>query len=401
MWVCPREHWLADVNAGEDFLTSLTEWEIKVAAYEVASGVKISEAMRVVTIMDHAPDAVKSVLRLSPLEQRRNVDALTLWIRGSSCAAPGLFQGSVPMQVGAVNDGDKSTGDKGKGKGTRAVTAARARNETFGTVVNNKYKSKVFVHIARSGDTNSQIVELGWHNRRKVQQWLGSLSLNLKLRMSKQHNGVTSTVKTWTWPRRVGAFAAMNTPRGPAGTLLVDSGADDHICHPDFAKESPLKKSVKLTLADLQGNPLSHHGTRHVNLRVGTQGQRANIVFQIAAISDNILSLGKLLRNRFVFSLKEENDSIMVHQNDPTTTVPLFLHRTSLRIRANRTVRHVSPVVEDDMPLRLSSRSPLKLLTVLWMSWHYLKQGTKLDTWTRLRETRVRAGTRAKIAGGD
>ena len=51
---CPREHWLADVNVGKEFLTSLIEWEIKVAAYEVASADKISEAVRVATIMDHA-----------------------------------------------------------------------------------------------------------------------------------------------------------------------------------------------------------------------------------------------------------------------------------------------------------------------------------------------------------
>ena len=44
--VCPREHWLADVNADKDFLTSLIEWEIKVAAYEVANGDKISKAVR-------------------------------------------------------------------------------------------------------------------------------------------------------------------------------------------------------------------------------------------------------------------------------------------------------------------------------------------------------------------
>ena len=94
----------------------------------------------------------------------------------------------------------------------------------------------------------------------------------------------------WNWIRRVAVFAAMNTPRGPAGTMLVDSGADDHNCHPEFAKESPLKRSVKLTLRDVQGNPLSHHGTRHVNLRVGTQGQRANIDFQIADISDDRLN---------------------------------------------------------------------------------------------------------------
>ena len=74
--------------------------------------------------MDHAPDAVKSMLRLSPLEQRRSVDALKLWIRESSYATPRLSQVSMPMQVGAVSDGgkgkkvkSKSTGDKGKGKG--------------------------------------------------------------------------------------------------------------------------------------------------------------------------------------------------------------------------------------------------------------------------------------------
>ena len=56
-------------------------------------------------------------------------------------------------------------------------------------------------------------------------------------------------------------FAVLNNPRGPVCTLLVDSGADDHICHPDFAKEFPLKKSAGVTLRDVQGNPLSHHGT--------------------------------------------------------------------------------------------------------------------------------------------
>ena len=45
------------------------------------------------------------------------------WILESSYATPGLFQGSVPMPVGAVNDGGKGkkgkskmTGDKGKDK---------------------------------------------------------------------------------------------------------------------------------------------------------------------------------------------------------------------------------------------------------------------------------------------
>ena len=37
-------------------------------------------------------------------------------------------------------------------------------------------------------------------------------------------------------------FTTMSSPRGLAGTVLVDSGADDHIGHPGWAKESPLEK---------------------------------------------------------------------------------------------------------------------------------------------------------------
>ena len=179
-------------------------------------------------------------------------------------------------------------------------------------------------------------------------------------------------------------FAALNNPRGPAGTLLVDSGADDHICHPDFAKEFPLKKSAGVTLRDVQGNPLSHYGTRHFNLSVGTRRQRTNIDFQIADISDNIISLEKLLRNGFVFNFRGENDSIMYHHRDRTTTVPLFLHKNSLRIRTNPSVHHVSPVMEDDMPVRLSCQSPLGLLDRRLDELALPKHGTKLDKWTRI-----------------
>ena len=86
--------------------------------------------------------------------------------------------------------------------------------------------------------------------------------------------------------------------------LLVDSGADDHLCHPEFAKESlHLKSAQDLTLRDVQGNTLSHHGTRHVNVTVGTQGHRANIDFQVVDILDNKISFEKLFRNGFVFRL--------------------------------------------------------------------------------------------------
>ena len=62
-------------------------------------------------------------------------------------------------------------------------------------------------------------------------------------------------------------------------------------------------------LRDVQGNALSHKGTRHVDDGGDAGAANANINFQVADISDNALSLGKLLRNGFVFRLYGENDS--------------------------------------------------------------------------------------------
>ena len=74
----------------------------------------------------------------------------------------------------------------------------------------------------------------------------------------------------------------------------------------------------------------------------------------------------------------------MYHHRDPTTTVPLFLHKNSLKIRANPIAHHVSPVMEDDMPVRLSGQSPLRLLDRLLDELELPKHGTKLDKWTRI-----------------
>ena len=250
--VCPRDQWLADVSAGKDFLTSLIEWEIKVAAYEVASGDRISEAVRVATIMDHASDAVKSMLRLSLLGQRRSVDALKLWIRESSFATPGLFHGSSPVQVGAVSDGkkgkSKSTGDKGKGKGKGKDNNNHRSND------GDKAKGRDYWNSVQQ---QAQLQGYCSH----CSNWCHKRA-DCRTRLAQGTNGAVACVQEpesevdgvqaaqWSDADSDGAdldspswcLAALNNPRGLAGTLLVDSGADDHIRHPDFAKEFPMKK---------------------------------------------------------------------------------------------------------------------------------------------------------------
>ncbi len=240
------------------------------------------------TIMDQAPDAVKSMHFANRLW---NSGAMLMrWKCGSVNRVTPRWGSSKDrfrckselstMAAGARRARARGPATKARAKGrtrarTRAVTAARARNVTVGTVVNKRADCRT----------------------RLAQQKIGAVA-------GVQEPGVTGYgINSAQWSD-------------------VDSDADDHICHTDFARES--ERSAKLTLRDVQGNPLSHHGTRHVDLRVGTQGHRANIDFQIADVSGNILSLGKLLKKGCVFSLKGENDSIMYHQSDPTTTVPFF-----------------------------------------------------------------------------
>ena len=313
--VCPRDRRLVDVSAGKDFLTSLIEREIKVAAYEVASGDRISEA---VSGDDHGSRAGcskidASIISSGTATQCRCVEAVdrrvklchawTLSSKGRCRCKSELSVAAARARRVRANPPETKARAKAKARtrtSTRAMTETRTRNAMTGTMVSGKRYSRATVHIARSGATNVRIVEIDWLNRKMV-LWPAFKNQNLKLRMPSDADSDGADLDSSSW-----CFAALNNPRGPAGTLLVNSGSDDHICQPDFSKEFPLKKSAGVALRDVQGNPLSHHGTRHVNLSVGTRGQRANIDFQVAHISDNILSLGKLLRNEFVFSLRRE-----------------------------------------------------------------------------------------------
>ena len=94
--VCPRQHWLANASAGKDFLTSLIEWETKSATF--------CECRQSWTML---LSLWKRRAMSSPLDQRRGVDALKLWIREASFVLPGFFQGQVPMQVNAVGGWQK------------------------------------------------------------------------------------------------------------------------------------------------------------------------------------------------------------------------------------------------------------------------------------------------------
>ena len=96
--------------------------------------------------------------------------------------------------------------------------------------------------------------------------------------------------------------------------MSVDSGADDHVCPLSFASWLPAeprwhaaKAEGKDNLYDAQGALLKDGGTRTVPLLLGPEGQRAKVTFRVTTVRNPILSLGKLLREGFEFSLKSDS----------------------------------------------------------------------------------------------
>ena len=119
-----------------------------------------------------------------------------------------------------------------------AMTETKPRDGTTGTVVSNMRSSRATVsHCSKSGHKRADC------RTRLPQQKNGAVAgaqepeseaEDVKAAQWSDADSDGADLNSSSW-----CFAALNNPRGPAGTLVVDSGADDHICHPDFAKEFP------------------------------------------------------------------------------------------------------------------------------------------------------------------
>ena len=92
----------------------------------------------------------------------------------------------------------------------------------------------------------------------------------------------------------------------------------------------------------------------------------------------------------------------MPHRNDPTTTVPLVLHKNSLHIRPRPLAHHVRLVAAEDIPVRLSTRSPTDLLDHGLDELAVPNHGTKLNkrTLVEQRENELLRVREAQAAHG-
>ena len=97
------------------------------------------------------------------------------------------------------------------------------------------------------------------------------------------------------WIFAVGASSGRNA------RILVDRGADEHVCPTDFASATPLGPTKGSMLYDAQGDVIGDHGTRTVCMRLGPEGQSVGAGFSVTNVKSPILSMVKLVNQGYKF----------------------------------------------------------------------------------------------------
>ena len=67
----------------------------------------------------------------------------------------------------------------------------------------------------------------------------------------------------------------MNASSGRNAGILVDSGADEHVCPTDFASATHLGPAKGDTFYDAQGDMIEAHGTRTVYMKLGRRSSES------------------------------------------------------------------------------------------------------------------------------
>ena len=130
------------------------------------------------------------------------------------------------------NKGKHGDGSKGKDRDSNWNTSQQAA------------QIQGFVFTVRCGTTHVQSADNDWLNSTKLVQLLKFQNTRKKV----AHRCIGAMLKMMNWRSIRRVSAAVTTPTGLAGTLLVDSGAYDNFSHPEFAKECPSKKNTRLML---------------------------------------------------------------------------------------------------------------------------------------------------------
>ncbi|CAK0836065.1 unnamed protein product [Prorocentrum cordatum] len=402
----PQDKWAKCRESGIDFFQSLTAWEAIAAECVDQSGEAVSDNVRVSVLL--VPEGVKLTFSAARSHIRGYYN------QGRTFTHVPDTGGVAPMQVDAVRGGPptgKSQGKVGK-TGNTDKSGRTGKNLKGGKDAKTKSKNRDGKHGHGKGQTEYFEGERGYcgkwgHKRADCRK--------KKADDAKKETGNTRAVQGDAAAAGSGqqqsdgsvraasgyydgvpdgwVFAVSATTDGKVarvgGSILIDSGSDDHLCRHKFVPEAPVNSAAEAPrLFDVQQKPLPTAGLRGVEMTM-QEGIKATADFLVADVNDDPLSMGELLRQGFKFNLSLEDGLYMTKGH---RSVRLELERNSLRLpiapagpaAAAHHCRGAAEQQEAATAPVLTAESSVGALRTRLRELFMPIYGTKLELWERL-----------------
>ncbi|CAK0881954.1 unnamed protein product, partial [Prorocentrum cordatum] len=301
-----------------------------VAEYVDQSGEAVSDNVRVSVLLEHAPDPYREVLRQAPDEVKLTFGAARSHIRGyynqgrTFTHVPDVG-GVVPMQVDAVraqlpngkasgkgktHKSDKSGGKSGRNqKGKDSKTKSKGRDGGKHGKNQTEYCDGECGYCGKWGHNRASCRKGKADDPKKEPGHTRAVQGDAVSSSGQQPSDGTVKAASGHYDGKPDGwvFAVTAQTDGKAakvgGSILIDSGSDDHLCRHRFVPEAPISAAADAPrLFDVQQRPPPTAGLRGVEMTM-KEGITATADFLVADVNDDLLSMGKLLRQIFRFNL--------------------------------------------------------------------------------------------------
>ncbi|CAK0863635.1 unnamed protein product, partial [Prorocentrum cordatum] len=355
-----QDKWANNREAGIDLFQSFTAWEAIVAEYVGQSGEAVSDNVRASVLLERAPDPYREVLRQAPEKVKLTFGAGRSHTRGyynqgrTFTHVPDVG-GVALMQVDAVRAQLPSGKASGKGKthkagksggkpgryekGKDSKTKCRGRDGGKCAKNQTEYFDGERGYCGKWGHKRADCRKKKADDSKKEPGHTRAVQGDATSSSGQQPaDGTVKAASGYYDGKPDGRAFAVTAQTGgkttkAGGPILIDSGSDDHLCRHRFVPEAPISAALDAPRhCDVQQRPLPTAGLKGVEMAM-KEGITATADFLVADVNDDLLSMGKLLRQGFRFNLSLEDGLYMAKGH---RSVQLTLERNSLRLRLSR-----------------------------------------------------------------
>ena len=336
----PKARWEKMHVEGKDIFDMLTAWEKDVAQYRMASGSELQQEVQVATVLEHAPATYRDVLKIVPMGARQTYPALRAYLREWCLSQRGYddlgMKTGSPMDVGQVKGkGKKGKGDKdkGKGKGDKGKTKKGGGKHDATKPAADQYFAGECGYCGRWGHKRADCKKRARDTAGKpgggqtaavaADEETSSFTTSSTRQVTTSYVEEQADADISLW---IFAVASVGDRARDPARILVDSGADEHVCPWDYAGGAVTGPALGGKLFDAQGGEIERGGTRRVYLRLGPEEKLVMVDFKVASVNCPILSLGKLLRQGYHVDAGPSHSSLKKGDEQVTMAV----HRNSL-----------------------------------------------------------------------